>query len=277
MKSRLILIPASILSSALLLSACASTPKTNPDVQAARSKLATLQGDAQLSAYAPSAVLEADRAVTAAEQAVAAEKEKATINQLTYLANSKIDQAQARAEQGQAEAQFKELGEQRNQLMLDARTAEAQAARADAKAAQAQASMAQAQADMLRKQISELNAKQTDRGLVVTLGDVLFAPGKADLKAGAANNLDKLATFLSQYPERTATVEGHTDSTGTFEINEALSERRAEAVKNYLVSAGIDASRITAVGKASFQPIADNKTAAGRQQNRRVEIVISNQ
>lgn len=260
----------SLLLAAILAAGCASTPKSDPEVSALRSRLTELQGNPQVGPYAPSALADADRAVSAAEAAVSSKKDKAVVGQLSYLANGKLDIAEAQAGQRVGEEQFKQLSDQRNQVLLDARTQEASAAKADAAAARAQA-------EMLRRQISELNAKQTDRGLVVTLGDVLFSTGKADLKSGATANLTKLVAFLKQYPERAVTIEGHTDSTGSDEINQKLSEHRADSVKTFLTSNGIEGSRINTVGKGKAEPVADNKTASGRQQNRRVEIIIANE
>lgn len=268
---------ASLLALALFAAGCASTPKADPEVSALRSKLTELQSNTQLAPYAPTAVADADRAVSAAEAAVSSKKDKGTIEQLTYLANSKIDVATAQAQQRLGEEQFKQLSDQRNQVLLDARSQEAAAAKAAAASAKADAEAARAQAEMLRRQISELNAKQTDRGLVVTLGDVLFSTGKSDLKSGATANLNKLVAFLKQYPERSVIIEGHTDSTGSDEINQKLSEQRANAVKAFLVSGGIEETRISTAGKGKADPVADNKTASGRQQNRRVEIVIANE
>ena len=128
----------------------------------------------------------------------------------------------------------------------------------------------------LQRQIEELNARETDRGLVVTLGDVLFATGKSNLMGGAGQNLDKLAAFLGEYPDRTVLIEGHTDNVGSDESNHFLSQQRAESVKSYLVNRGVQASRINTVGLGESSPVASNDTATGRQQNRRVEVVISN-
>jgi len=113
------------------------------------------------------------------------------------------------------------------------------------------------------------------RGLVITLGDVLFAVGKSDLQPGATEQLDKLAAFMNRYVDRTLVIEGHTDSQGSDENNLLLSQRRAEAVKVYLIIQSVDSERITTIGRGKEAPIADNATAEGRQQNRRVEIVIS--
>jgi outer membrane protein OmpA-like peptidoglycan-associated protein len=128
----------------------------------------------------------------------------------------------------------------------------------------------------LQRQIDALHAKPTDRGLVLTLGDVLFTTGKADLKSGATGNLNKLAAFLDKYPDRNVAIQGYTDSVGSEDYNQALSERRAESVKSYLTAQGIGATRLVASGKGRSEPVADNDSAAGRQQNRRVEVVISN-
>ena len=112
--------------------------------------------------------------------------------------------------------------------------------------------------------------------LVLTLGDVLFSSGTATLNGGGDGHLDKLAGFLNRYPARTAIIDGYTDSIGSDDYNQGLSERRAEAVKNYLIGQGIDAQRLTASGMGKSSPVASNGSAAGRQQNRRVEVTISN-
>jgi outer membrane protein OmpA-like peptidoglycan-associated protein len=121
-----------------------------------------------------------------------------------------------------------------------------------------------------------LQAKPTDRGLVVTLGDVLFMTGRADLQPGAVGNLGRLVTFLNKYPGRTVAIEGYTDSVGSEDYNQRLSERRADSVKSYLIGQGIGSTRLSASGKGESDPVAANDSASGRQQNRRVEVVISN-
>lgn len=152
----------------------------------------------------------------------------------------------------------------------------ADAARRDAEEARRQAELARAEADDLQRQITELNAKATNRGLVVTLGDVLFPTGTSDLKGGAASNLDKLAAFLNRFEDRTVLIEGHTDSVGSADSNLRLSQRRADAVKSYLVAHGVSAGRLEASGKGELTPVASNDSSTGRQQNRRVEVIISN-
>lgn len=126
----------------------------------------------------------------------------------------------------------------------------------------------------LQRQIDLLQAKPTERGLVLTLGNVLFATGRADLNAGGTDSLNQLVAFLNQYPDRKIMIEGHTDSVGTAASNMDLSERRAGSVQSYLLQQGVGPHRITAFGMGESQPIADNDTNTGRQQNRRVEVII---
>lgn len=119
--------------------------------------------------------------------------------------------------------------------------------------------------------------KQTDRGLVLTLGDVLFEFNKAELKAGALRNLYPLVAFLKDNPSRAVAIEGHTDSVGTESFNLELSQRRAEAVRRFLTENGLAQDRITARGLGEAYPVGSNDTGPGRQTNRRVEIVIANE
>lgn len=119
--------------------------------------------------------------------------------------------------------------------------------------------------------------KQTDRGLVLTLGDVLFEFNKSELKAGALRNLYPLVSFLKQNSSRGVTIEGHTDGIGSESYNLELSQRRAEAVRRFLIENGLRQDRITARGLGEAYPVASNDTDPGRQMNRRVEIVIANE
>jgi outer membrane protein OmpA-like peptidoglycan-associated protein len=128
----------------------------------------------------------------------------------------------------------------------------------------------------LQQQIQQLNAKETERGWVVTLGDVLFDTGRAELKEGSLSNLSKLSAFLNRYQDRKVQIEGHTDSIGSSGSNQGLSERRANSVRRYLENQGISADRLTTAGLGEDSPVTDNDTAASRQQNRRVEVIIAN-
>ena len=170
---------------------------------------------------------------------------------------------------------------------------QAQAANVAAQQAQAAAQSAQTQLEEAHRQVAQLDAearrlriqnelariattRSEQRGLIVTLnGGILFDTGKTALKPGAKSTLSKIAKQLQTDPSLKIAVEGHTDSVGGTATNQTLSEKRANAVRDYLISAGISADHITADGKGEESPIATNKTVAGRQQNRRVELVIT--
>jgi len=159
-------------------------------------------------------------------------------------------------------------------------SADAAAARHDADTARRSQAQTRAEADAqaadLRRQINALEAEITDRGLVLTLGDLLFATDRAVLEPGADRHLERLVSFLQRYPERRVEIEGHTDNVGASDYNLGLSQRRAESVLNDLTRRGIASNRLSALGFGQERPIASNQTAAGRQQNRRVEIIIEN-
>lgn len=164
---------------------------------------------------------------------------------------------------------------------MTARSQEAEQARlqaqqqsALAEQQRAAAAAAQARVAKLQQEMQQLQAQQTERGMVLTLGDVLFDTGRAELKPGAFATLDRLATFLRDNPERRLDIEGHTDSVGSDSLNLALSQQRAESVRAALVQRGVDGARIATKGLGKAVPVASNATAEGRQRNRRVEIVI---
>ena len=155
-------------------------------------------------------------------------------------------------------------------------------ARAERRAAEATEALAAAEAarqesEQLQSQLADLEAKQTERGLVLTLGEVLFDTDKAELNDGADSTVDRLADFMEEYPERKVLIEGHTDSRGDAGYNQQLSERRAEAVGEALTERGVDSTRVQTKGLGQSYPVASNDTSAGMQRNRRVEIVISDQ
>ncbi|WP_082191449.1 OmpA family protein [Cellvibrio sp. pealriver] len=237
--------------SASLLIACAS-PKAPDAAAQVRANLTQLQADPQLATLAPVEIKAAEDAVRIAEEP---RDDKALAAHFVYLAERKVETARALAEARFYEEQRQGLSEQITAAQLEARTKETEA---------------------LRRQIAELNAKQTERGLVVTLGDVLFEVGRSDLKSNAHANLNKLVRFLEQQPERSVVIEGHTDNMGSDSYNQTLSQSRADAVKVFLIEQGIAANRITAVGKGESAPTASNDSSSGRQLNRRVEIVIAN-
>jgi outer membrane protein OmpA-like peptidoglycan-associated protein len=247
-----------------LLAACAPTPVVPEGASQARAELTRLQSDAKLAPLAQEALNDAEAAVQLAEQADAEPEIGA---HRVYIAQRKVDIAEAVAEARYAEQERTALAAELDKARLEAREREAAAARSDAQ-------LARMEADTARAELQ--NARATDRGLVLTLGDVLFETGRADLRAGSVADLDQLARFLAKYPDRTVTIEGHTDSVGGEDYNVGLSHRRAESVRSYLLRQGIDTTRIQTQGMGESVPVASNDTAGGRQQNRRVEIIVSN-
>lgn len=219
--------------------------------------------------------------IARAEQAVAAsagERERILMAARTREADQARLQAgidRSESERARQQAEKDRAESERARIQAQTASAEAEQSRRAAEAQLAAAQAAQENAAKLRQQLAELEAKQTDRGLVLTLGDVLFDTGRAELKPGAFRTVDRLATFMRDHPERSLEVEGYTDSVGGDALNLALSQRRANAVRAALVSRGVEGSRITTNGMGKASPVASNDTAAGRQQNRRVEIVIS--
>lgn len=143
--------------------------------------------------------------------------------------------------------------------------------------AEAQAAQAQAEAARLRSALKEYQMRQTALGATLVLQDVVFETGKAVLKPGATQRLQPLVNYLAANKDVKVRIDGHTDSVGSTGYNQKLSQRRAEAVRSSLASAGIDAARVEAVGHGEGQPVASNANAAGRQQNRRVEITLVGQ
>lgn len=258
----------------LAIAACTTVPTPRVDPAApARARLIELQSDAKLSTRAPVAIMEAESAVRAAE---APQEDAGLEKHLVFVAEHKVDIAWARAERRFYEDQHVALRRERDQTRLDARTAEVKFANDAADTARSDQESTQREADELRAQIAELSAEETARGLLVTLGDVLFVTGGSELNRSAEADLDKLSTFLGQYENRTVMIEGHTDNVGSEDSNYGLSRRRADAVKAYLVQHGVAASRLTTVGKGEGSPITGNDSAFGRQQNRRVEVIIAN-
>ena len=201
---------------------------------------------------------EADKALSQAEQERAAS-----------------ERARMQAQASTADAEAARKAAERDRMQAQASSADAEAARNAAAAQLAAAQSAEAKAARLQSQLSALEAKQTERGMVLTLGDVLFDTGQAELKPGAFSTIDRLVTFMRENPERTLGVEGYTDSVGSDAYNLSLSQQRADAVRAALLARGIDGSRITTSGMGKASPVASNDTAPGRQRNRRVEIVIS--
>jgi len=255
-----------------------------PPVALAQARTAYTQAEQTpaVVANAPVPLQEAHQALRRAERVWADDHDAEEVQHLATLASQRVEIARAAAEKKVAEAQIQQATEERDQVLLDARTRQAQRAQQqagqatqEAHVATAQAQAAAAQVQQLQQELAALQAKQTDRGLVLTLGDVLFETGKAALRPGALRHLYPLVTFLQKYPERRVVIEGHTDTVGSDAYNLDLSERRADAVRDFLLQNGVNPAQLTARGYGKASPVASNDTAAGRQHNRRVELIIS--
>lgn len=281
--------PFASLVAGVLLAACGTTPMSTGLLDQARGDYMTAQGNPAVAAYAPLEFKQASDALERANAAAARNDSINDIDQLAYVARQRIATAQEVARQKAAEAEVANAGRQRDQLRLQQRTEEADQARTQAQAAQSQAQAAQGQAQsaqaqareaqartaQLQAQLADLQAKKTERGMVITLGDVLFATDQARLTPEGVRTARKLADVLAGNPARAVLIEGFTDSTGGSAHNLELSQRRAGAVREALLAMGVGADRIATRGYGEAYPVAGNDNAADRRMNRRVEIVLS--
>jgi outer membrane protein OmpA-like peptidoglycan-associated protein len=274
-------------SMALALGACASMPQPNAALETARAAVQTAEADPNVNKYAPLDLDKARKDLSIAEDASAHHRD-AEVDQPAYLAtqNARLAQAHGAAKADDARVAAGQV--ERDQIMLAARTREAENAKASAANSKAVAEVALNQRDQANEQaarsseetariqaeLDALKATPTPRGLVLTLGDVLFDTGRAELKSGAGRKLDQLSQFLVEHPDRRVQIDGFTDSVGTDAYNEDLSQRRADAVKTALVNRGVAPSRIGTEGYGKAYPVANNTDTGGRQLNRRVEVVI---
>ncbi|HEV8715401.1 MAG TPA: OmpA family protein [Candidatus Binatia bacterium] len=164
--------------------------------------------------------------------------------------------------------------EQAELAQENAERAAQEAAVAEEQAARAARRSSSARIAELERELADLKAHNTERGLVLTLGDVLFAPSQSELTASAMRKLYPLVTILEEQPRRSIYIEGYADSSGTESYNLDLSQRRADAVRDFLIDSGISPSRIIARGYGEADPVASNATTAGRRENRRVEVIV---
>ena len=251
----------------LLLAGCASPPQANQALDQARAAYAAAQADSAVLRYAAAELDVASRTLGEAERARAPDESA----HLAYLAEQRSriarELGQARANEHQAlEARLHDAEEERDRAQARAKEIEQERDLNDRLAAQVR---------RLQAQVAELQARETERGWILTLGsDLLFDVGQARLKPGGRRAIDNLARFMRQYPERRIAIEGFTDSSGSPATNQRLSERRATAVRQALVQAGIEPGRIAARGHGAAYPVASNDDPGGRQLNRRVEILL---
>jgi outer membrane protein OmpA-like peptidoglycan-associated protein len=264
------------------LAGCSSLPANNAALDEAHSDFRIAQSNPQAAELASGELKQATDALNKADEAWNRQAPSTEVNHLAYLAKQRVAIAQETAKQKSADLAVAHADATRDKVRLAARTDEADAATRNVAIAQSQAQVAQQQtADVLARnsqleaQLKDMNARKTERGMVITIGDVLFETGQSRLNPGGVHSLDKLASFLQQFPQRKALVEGYTDSTGGEAFNQTLSGERAQAVHAALVKMGVAPDRITARGYGEAYPTADNGSRGGRQLNRRVEIVLS--
>ncbi len=299
MKTKLFLCCAAMLLIAALpyLTGCATHTAA---LDRARATYDQVNTDPTVQANAPTTLDEARQDLDKAEKA----DHKSEQEHYAYLAEKKSEQARYEANQKTAEQNITRLGQERDQVLLERRERDAAQARTQAQLAEQQADQAEQrariaqqeqaraqgqaqvaeqqaqlqrqQSDQLEKQLSDLKAQQTNQGnVMLTMPDVMFATNQATLTPGAMLSIDKLADILKQNPNETVYIEGHTDNTGSAEYNRRLSAERADAVRDALIQRGVSADRIMAQGFGESFPVTSNDTQAGRQMNRRVDIVIT--
>jgi outer membrane protein OmpA-like peptidoglycan-associated protein len=244
-----------------VLAACASAPQHSSNLDAARAQVESLSHEPLAQQAAAQDLQSARSQLQQADEALQQKKPITEVDHYAYLAQRSAEAGEARVQEAQAKQQMASAQSDRNAILLQARSRETD--------------IAKSQLAQTQQQLADLQAKKTDRGMVVTLGDVLFDTGQATLMPGATLALDRLADFMRANPQTKVRIEGHTDSTGSAEFNQLLSQRRADAVAAALQSRGLSSNRVSTVGRGEEFPVASNASAAGRQQNRRVEVVFS--
>ena len=253
--NKLLVLP-TVLAMSIGLAACSSQP--NQNLEQARDQFAQLQGDARSNKLAALETEDAAKMLERAEKAYLSDADKEKVDQLAYLTQRRIELAEQTIELRTAEQNIEKAAAKRAEARLESREAQLQR-----------------QQEEIRRLQQDLQAKQTERGTLVTFGDVLFDHDQSDLKPAGVRDVQKLADFLNENPERKIVVEGYTDSTGADAYNLRLSERRAESVRRALTRAGVDMQRIQTVGYGKQYPVASNGSNSGRAMNRRVEVTVS--
>lgn len=242
------------------LGACAGTPEKVESLENARSAYNEASNKEVIAKHAANELDDARNALARADKIWRDDGKTGHVDHYAYLASQKVIIAELIAQRKEDDARLERMNLERQRVQLDVRSQEVDRARAEAL--------------MLQQQLEEMQAKVTARGIVATLGDVLFDSGEASLKETSMVNIERIANFMNSYPDRTAVVEGHTDSMGDSDYNYDLSRQRAYTVKTALMSMGVDPSRISTRNLGESSPVADNLTAAGRQKNRRVEVIF---
>ena len=300
-----------VIAAALIAAGCAGTPVSNQAIDQARATYQQAAADPQVQQHAQSELRGAAGALADAERMAKENADGQLVNHNAYLAEQRARSAMRIAETRRNEGAVAAATEERRRIQIEARDREIAAAREQARQAEAAKLQAEQQAKQqvdsarleaenrarlaeqerlqkdtqqselaaevkrLQTELADIQAKETERGWVLSMkNELLFDTGKATLKDGAQRALNNVAGLLTKHRDRSIAIEGFTDSTGTKELNQRLSEQRADAVKEALVARGVEPKRIDTRGYGPQFPIASNDTPVGRQLNRRVEIVI---
>jgi outer membrane protein OmpA-like peptidoglycan-associated protein len=299
---------ASVVGLLIVAGGCASSAQqrvARSQLERAQAAYQQAEADPNVQMYAQGRLADAQKTLREAEQAKHSDERL----HLSYLAEKKALLASVTGATGKTEQNMEQLRRETSEALLQKRDRELKAARieSDAKGREAEQwrrlaeartkedeakarparqtddgeakalAAEQAKAAALANELASLKAQHTDRGMVLTVGDVLFAPGRAEVGPGAQRSIDKLAEFLRAYPKRNVVIEGHTDNLGNEDFNVKLSQQRADAVRDLLTARGISPQRIRTKGYGPKFPVVDNDSAAGRQQNRRVEVLVLNE
>jgi outer membrane protein OmpA-like peptidoglycan-associated protein len=250
-----------LLACSALIGGCAGQLDSQHALEQARQRYHAVEKDPLVMQAAPKDLMRAGDSLARAEQLAGYLGSGADVVHFAYLSERYGDIARAHADLAANQARIDRLELERQRLQLALR----------------EAALMRQQPDQAADQLVTLAAEETDRGLVMTLGDVLFDSASADLRPSANRTILLLARFLQANPRRVIRIEGYTDSRGDEQMNLALSRARAEAVAQLIEDLGVEASRISVQGYGAAYPLADNASSLGRAQNRRVEIVISDQ
>ncbi|MCB0719437.1 MAG: OmpA family protein [Bacteroidetes bacterium] len=292
MKTKLLIL------TAMFVAACGGPPAENPLLVEARTVYNKAATDRTVLVHAQVELDQAQDELEKAEMMWRNGEDKVLVDHSAYMAHQRAriaietarlktsddEMKNAELERKQVQLEARSIEAERSAALAEQRRQEADAARIEAENALTSAQRARLEADQatarmqeMTSKLAELEARQTERGIVLTLGDVLFDVGKSTLKSGGARAVLQLSQFMLEYPERRVLIEGHTDNTGSNLTNQRLSERRANAVRDALAQKGVSIGRIETAGLGEDYPVATNSTEAGRQQNRRVEIIISDE
>jgi len=259
---------------AAILSACSTPPPRNEALETARTMVPQVEQSPR-AGVAAADISNARKSLEAANHLAEAKGKRADIE---YEANNAVTSAQIANEKiltAQAKEEIANGTAQRQAVLMQARERESQRSADQAGEANRQADASAQRVDSLEAELADLKVQKTERGLVLTLGDVLFDTGQATLKSSSYGTLDRLATALREKSARKVLIEGHTDNVGSDESNQGLSERRAQSVQSALMQRDVARSQVTALGKGENFPIASNDSADGRQSNRRVELIFT--